>query len=375
MTRRLKNGIILSFCELCKNTEVPEIFANWSIISCISACLERRCSIDQGHFTVYPNLYIVLVAGSAGRKSVSIIMTKKLSRRVMPCLHLLSQKSSPEALIGDLSGTLVACEDKSIIKENACGFAIVDELSTLIDKKAFDNGMISILTKLYDCEDLDYRTRARNLELVKEPCLTILGGSTMQWIKETVPVVAIGGGFTARVIFVYSNKRRQFVAWPERTEQERQLEQDIISDLGQVRLITGPFIVTDKAKELYCKEYVDFCSTSKLFEDPNMSGYAGRRHVMILKLAMCASASSKDSREIDELDMAIKLAKRVDQPAAVVSAVKTKADLCGLNIDAAQNPADKPLMTREELLEALAELDGVSEQARIIQLQVNKRVG
>ena len=81
------------------------------------------------------------------------------------------------------------------------------------------------------------------------------------------------------------------------------------------------------------------------------------------------------TQAIAELDMAIELAKRVDQPAAVVSAVKAKSDLCGLNIDAAQNPADRPLMTREELLEALAELDGVSEQARIIQLQVNKRVG
>jgi len=78
---------------------------------------------------------------------------------------------------------------------------------------------------------------------------------------------------------------------------------------------------------------------------------------------------------IRDYERGMRLAKKHGQIGAYCTAVAGKVELCGLSYQPAQNPADRPLMTREELLEALAELDGVSEQAKIIQIQVNKRVG
>lgn len=308
MPRKLDRGIILGICELCKDTEIPEAFAVWTAISCVSACLERGCYVDQGHFVVFPNLYVVLAAGSARcRKTSAIIIGESLLRQIQPKLHILSQKSTPEALIGDLSGSLEGRieEGASFVSTTSPGIIIADELSTFIDRKAFESGMIAILTKLYDGYDFDYRTRSRGLEMIKNPCLNILGGSTLHWIKEAIPTVAIGGGFTARIIFIHQERRRKNVAWPERTEKEVILEKAIVNDLSQVRLLRGPFGIVPKAKDLYCQEYCEFCDKSKLFEDPNMAGYAGRRHIMILKLAMCSSAALKDSREIDEVDIAL----------------------------------------------------------------------
>lgn len=307
MTRKLPQGVILGICELCKNTEVPESFANWTAISCVSSCLERNCYVDQGHFTVYPNLYVVLTAGSARcRKSSSITIAEKILRKVMPDIRILSQKTSPESFIRELGGSVSErIEGASFVSNTSSGIVIADELSTFIDRRAFDSGMIAVLTKLYDCCDFDYRTISRGLDEIKNPCLSILGGSTLHWIKEAIPPVAIGGGFTARIVFIHQERRRKNIPWPERTQQEIELEKAIVNDLNQIRLMRGSFGITPKAKELYCQEYCDFCDKSKLFEDPNMAGYAGRRHVMVLKLAMCASASSKDTREIDEVDMAL----------------------------------------------------------------------
>jgi hypothetical protein len=206
-----------------EETEVPQIFSLWGGISAVSAALGRDCFIDQGHFTVYPNLYIVLAAGSAKcRKSTIITVVKQLLDAIEPPIHTLSQKSTPEALIGALCG--MEAEGESRIISRATGVAVVDEMSTLIDRNSFKSGMIAILTKLYDCGDFDYRTRGRGLEIIREPCLSILGGSTLQWIKEAIPIASIGGGFTARVIFIHQDEPADLIPWPVRSPEMRQLK-------------------------------------------------------------------------------------------------------------------------------------------------------
>lgn len=303
MTRRLKDGTILGVCQLMSDTEVPELFSLWGGIVATGAVLGRNSWIDQGHFTVFPNLYVVLTAGSAKcRKSTIISKVEDLLRGVEPKMHLMSQKSTPEALIQDMCG--VVPESSTNIITGATGIVIADEVSTFIDRNAFTTGMIPILTKLYDCKDFDYRTRSRGAEVIKNPCLSILGGSTIQWIKESIPIVSIGGGFTARIIFVYREDRTKHVPWSERTPETVALESDLIHDLSEIhKNVRGRFVLTPEAKEMYCSEYITFSEKSSLFQDANMAGYAGRRHVMILKLSMAFSASTRDDREVTAHDM------------------------------------------------------------------------
>lgn len=304
MARKLKNGIIKSVCEYAQDTEVPDIFALWSGIACVGACLGRDCFVDQGHFTIYPNMYIVLVAGSAKcRKSTSINMASDFLSNV-PDTRQLSQKMTPEALIAALSGNSGE-EGGTVVLQEAEGIALVDELATLIDSKAFANGMIPVLTKLFDCQDFPYETRSRGVELVRNPCLSIFGGSTLHWIKECIPVVAIGGGFTSRIIFVYRDAVAKLIPWPERSDLSTKLRTGIIHDLCEIKKLRGSFGFTAKAKEVYSKEYKEFIINSKMFESKNLSGYAGRRHVMLLKLSMIISASNKDTREVDVDDVAV----------------------------------------------------------------------
>jgi hypothetical protein len=304
MTRRLNEGIIQAICKYAEETEVPSIFALWSGIAAISAMLGRRCSIDYGHISVFPNLYIVLVAGSARcRKSTAINICDKFIRKVSNPPNMLSQKMTPEALIEALSSGNKMEEGNVILQ--AEGIAVVDELSTLIDKNAFKSGMIALLTRLYDCEDFEYRTRGKGIEKICNPCLTVYGGSTMEWIKEAIPKPAIGGGFTSRVVFVYLAKRERNIAWPFMSTENIKRIDDIVHDLSSISDMRGLFNITKDAKELFEYEYERFNNESDLIDSPGLSGYAGRRHMTLLKISTVISASRTDEREINKGDITV----------------------------------------------------------------------
>jgi len=303
MSRKLDGGIIKAFCQYCESTEVPDAFSLWVGTSIVSAVLGRDCFVDFGHVTIYPNLYIVLVAGSARcRKSTAIRIGRKFVEQVRPPIRILCQKMTVEGMIGALCGMDVKDESKVVL--SASGMIVVDEMSTLIDKNSFKSGMISVLTRLYDCDDFDYLTRGRGIELVKNPCLSILGANTIAGLKDTIPIVSIDSGFTPRVIFIYKEKPEKVVPWPVRTQADIDLESMIHYDLCEVAKMRGQFGLTKEAKEQYKEEYVRFFEKSPLFNSSTLSGYAGRRHTTLLKVAMSISAARTDSREIDSKDIA-----------------------------------------------------------------------
>ena len=304
MARILPYGVIKSVCLYCEGTEIPDIFALWSGIMCVSSALGREAFVDQGVFTVYPNLYVMLVAASAKcRKSTSIMVSYKFIDKVVPKINILCQKLTAEYLIGELSGTL--SKEERVVIPQASGIAIADEVSTLIDKNGFASGLIPLLTKLYDCEDFPYGTRSRGKEFIKNPCLSLFGGSTVKWIKESIPIVSIGGGFTSRIIFVFKDASKNEVPWPVFNEEKQKLAEKIVHDLCEISKIRGAFAFTKEAIVLYSNEYKQFRATSPFFSNLMLEGYAGRRHVLVIKLSMILSASARDDKIVGEEDVAV----------------------------------------------------------------------
>jgi len=304
MARILPYGVIKSVCLYCEGTEIPDIFALWSGIMCVSSALGREAFVDQGVFTVYPNLYVMLVAASAKcRKSTSIMVSYKFIDKVVPKINILCQKLTAEYLIGELSGTL--SKEERVVIPQASGIAIADEVSTLIDKNGFASGLIPLLTKLYDCEDFPYGTRSRGKEFIKNPCLSLFGGSTVKWIKESIPIVSIGGGFTSRIVFVFKDASKNEVPWPVFNEEKQKLAEKIVHDLCEISKIRGAFAFTKEAIVLYSNEYKQFRATSPFFSNLMLEGYAGRRHVLVIKLSMILSASARDDKIVGEEDVAV----------------------------------------------------------------------
>ncbi len=307
MPRRLKSGVLEAFCKFTEDTEVPAAFAVWSGMITIAASLGRDCFIDYGYYTLYPNMYIVLIGPSAvAKKSTPIKFAARMIKQVKPPVNMLSQKMTPEALISALSG-LDAKEGDTMIVPSAVGVALISELATLVNKGSFKSGMIDVLTDLYDAEDFEYRTKSRGIEYVRNPCLSIIGGATPIGIKECIPVVSIGGGFTSRIVFVFSKGSGRLVPRPHRSLENKRRMEDICHDLCEIAKMRGPFALSEDAGKLYDKEYIDFRKHSKLIEDDTLGGYVGRRADILMKVSMLVSASSSSDRLITARDMNVSL--------------------------------------------------------------------
>jgi len=353
MNRHLHDGIIPSLCKYCEETEIPSLFALWTGICTVSAALGRRCNLGFGYQTLFPNIYVVLVARSAGcRKSSSVNQSEALLREVEPKINLLSQKMTPEALIEALATSSKL--DGDTIVPNAEGAAIADELTTLVDRNAAKNGMINLLTKLYDCTDFEYRTRGRGVEKLRSPCLTIFGGTTLPWIREALSASAITGGFTSRIVFVYLDNREKDVFWPTISQPNKRRWDWILKDLNKVAKMRGPFSIDPDAKALFGVVYKDFANNSQLNNDPLTSGYAGRRHVTLLKVAMCISASRSSEKVINLGDIhvainALEASEKELQKVMRSIASSEAGDICQFVVDLIKR---RKILTRSDLLKA-----------------------
>lgn len=287
----MKN-FLQDYVRLGEKTEVPEIFMFWCGLAGLSFSLGRAVWLDMGHYILYPNLYVVLVASSGRhRKSTAVGMMERLLRRLEPPLNIIAQKITPEALIEALR--VVHTEnDKEILRETCEGCIIADELATFLNKKSYETGLGSLLTTLFDCKDsFKYHTKSRGEELLQNSYLGLLSASTLDWVRQAIPLEAVGQGLTSRMCFVYVDTPPEPFGRTESSKEKKLLEDQLLAHLMGVSKLRGRFELTEEAWELFDETYNNFFRTSRFYEDYLMSGYASRRHTHLLKLGMLFSVA------------------------------------------------------------------------------------
>ncbi|KKL03469.1 hypothetical protein LCGC14_2625850, partial [marine sediment metagenome] len=110
--RACKDSWLATYLEYTKNQESPTSFHQWVAMAVISTAIGRHIWLDRGYYTIYPNLFVILVAGSARcKKSSSINIGIQLLRKLKEPPMIFAQKITNEALIQ-------ALEDST--KEGAC---------------------------------------------------------------------------------------------------------------------------------------------------------------------------------------------------------------------------------------------------------------
>ena len=290
-------NFILDFIDYCKETEIPGLFSLWCGISTLSCALSRRVWLDMGHYQVYPNLYIILVAGSGRcRKSTAIDQAANLLEEMEPKPNLISQKITNEALIEAIKITETNDHDH-FLRETAEGFVIADELSVFLNAKSYEAGLASTLIQFFDCKKVfKYHTKGRGIEKLTNICLGMLSASTVDWIRSAIPFDAIGGGLTSRMIFVYVEDPPPPVAITRMSKEKLLIRERMLKDLRRVQSIEGPFVLSPEAEALYISHYNKFANESPFFHDMALSGYASRRFFHALKIAIIMSVSDSSSK-------------------------------------------------------------------------------
>jgi hypothetical protein len=268
----------------------------------------------MGFFKVYPNMFIVLVGPPGARKTIAIrIATSLVSNNSN--VHISADCTTREALIKamkDAQETLALNGQESKIGFHSSLTIVSEELSVFLGKD--NHALLSFLTNLYDCSDKwEYRTKNMGTDLLHGTWLNMLAATTPAWLSGSIPLTAIGGGFTSRIIFIVEEGPRHKKSIPKMTPEEKRMEEEIIFDLEQISLLQGQVMLSmgtsagdHRITQGVHKGDVDGCAycwfdnwymtkKDKLESDPRFSGYSSRKHVHVLKVAMLLSVCEGNS--------------------------------------------------------------------------------
>ncbi len=289
-----------SYVEYNSNQESPSIFHLWVGFSLLAAALGRRVWLDKAYYKLRPNLYVILIGPSARvRRTTAVNIGNALFKEAFPDSTIVSQKITPEALISVLTEQYRKTGTSTI-------YIVSSELGVFLSTGSKDLSLIQLLTKLYDCEEsMDYHTLARGKEKCNKVCCNMLGSTTPEWLKDSLPEHAVEGGFTSRVIFVYQNKPERLVAFPTITPEMKELKKRLVEDLREIGSLRGEFKLTEEAREWYETWYLDVFRSES--EQKGLSGYYGRKHDTLLKLGMLACVSRRNELVIQEDDLRMAL--------------------------------------------------------------------
>src|SRR5215510_11282899 len=184
------------YLEFTHEHESPAMFHLWSGLTVLSGLLGRKVWMDKGFYRLYPNLFTVLVAGSARcRKTTAIEIAVGLTKNV-DGVRQLNGKVSAEKFLHIHTIPDNQPQKPTLIK--------ADELATFLTRDGQGEKLIDVLTKSFDCpESFSYDTITHGQKIIREPYVTVLAGTTPETLDKVLPDTAVGGGFASRIMFVY----------------------------------------------------------------------------------------------------------------------------------------------------------------------------
>jgi len=297
--RRCVNGIIPEYLEYAEGQESPSDFHLWCILGAIGCSLGRTVWLDRFFHKIYPNLYIILIGESAlVHKNTALNMAIHPLREAYPDLFVVTQKISPQKL----SSMLADIYEKRKVSELLIH---ANELSVLLGQSKLDDTLLKVLTDYWDCPVYsEYSTVARGVEVAKDVCINLMGGTTPSWLKNSLPLESLEGGFLSRLILVSRPASGIKQPHPEdlaSASKFRKLE-NVTHDLCYINTnIAGPYEWDPEAKRLFSNWYINHNAPEKAVSF--MRGYYGRKGDMIVKLAMINAASKGDEKIITKEDI------------------------------------------------------------------------
>lgn len=296
MSQRQLPDFLEGYMAYTDQLESPDNYHTWTGLSMIAACLGRKIWMNLGHFRIFPNMYIVLV-GPAGkcRKSVAINTGTDLLLDMSDDVKISADAITREALIRLI-------KDSEMSKFEIDGDPYVHSSVTIVSKELSvfigtgNHDLIALLTDLYDAPKVwEYKTKNQGTDNIRGVWLNMLGASTPDWLIGSIPLTAIGGGFTSRIIFVVAHDVRKKTAIPELGVKELDLRGKLQHDLEAMCLVRGEYKFTTNAR----KFYIDWYETGNTkIDDPRFWGYAERKHIHMIKIALVLAASEDTANTV-----------------------------------------------------------------------------
>jgi hypothetical protein len=344
--RALSKNWILAYNEaISKISEAPGQYNIWAAIAVVSAVLKNHVRMARGPYVVNPNQYIILVGPPGVGKGTAIHPAFDIPKK-LGLINTISDRVTAQKIVERLSNGFDAppkiiygttnghgplptntvagghlfntSSTPTIVATRESAATIMStELQTLLSSSEW---MTQFLCDAWDRKDFEYDTKNKGTHIVKDMCVSMIGACVPAYIQSInkSTEAAVNGGFTARAVFVYADKKAQDIVWPRNLEETmgaefiKKLEEDLVS----ISNLEGEFTFSPEAKNLF----ETFYKTSPIVRQHEadsevMLYFKSRVHVHFFKVAMAFSAARDDSRIIDRIDtlVSIDLLKQIQQ--------------------------------------------------------------
>ena len=287
------------YMDYAKNSEVMPSFHFWTGLTILGASLQRNVLYGRGYYTLYPNLWTLIVAGSGTKKTTAVQIGYNLLSK-LEHVRLLPDKGSPEGLAEALS------EAGPDGEKNAQGMLYAPELANFMDRRQHNDGLVQFLLRISDCPDSwKYRTRGGGIVTLNNTAVTFLGASANDLLYECIPPLALKSGFLARFICVTEEGEAPIFPFPWK---DPSLESQVLSQLYELSLLKGEMIMGSKAQEWFISWYFRYKADMTKYSSSKLRAYWQRKPDHLLRVAMLLSIAETARLEytIDSFEKAIK---------------------------------------------------------------------
>lgn len=276
--------------ELLHEAETPKNFIYWSGLSVIAGIVRDKVYLRKRLYQLYPNLFVMMIGKSGLKKSFPVSKAKELVT-IVNGTRVISGQNSIQGIIAELASNKTDEKTGHVHKDSHASI-FAEEFGDLIVE---DPSAFKTLTNLYDRHyHADFARTLKNSPKQKLTNVTInlLAASSPSYFKSSVADIHITGGFLARFLVLYGDRKSQLNPLVDDIK-----EGDIVYDpnllvphLRKLEKISGPFSWDEEAryifKDWYYNYYGDGSATGIIREREDETGYEDRVNDHILKVAM-----------------------------------------------------------------------------------------
>ena len=313
MSRVLKKPFHEVFYEcVSPHTDIPENYINWSALSLIGAALKNNVFYQIGTYTLYPNMFIVLVGppGVGKGASMNILEQMILDTKPNQVVNTLPDRITAERIIERISdgwSTAPSIKNMQLVMgkmDHNC-LLFSSEIRVLLGASDW---MLEFLEEAWSKTTYEYQTKNKGNVAIDNMCCSLLAASVPDFLRNVnrEAHMVITGGFSSRCLFIYAENPSKDLPFPEplkKNVKSKALYDNIVLDLQEIGKLRGEFVI-DTSARLRFEAFLKLNRAAASRDDSEaVANFRARVKAHVLKLAMIFCVSRSDSLIINEMDM------------------------------------------------------------------------
>lgn len=304
---RLLQDWLQGYLEFTDELESPESFHLWTALGTVSAALRRRVYLEMVYGTIYPNLYMIMVAASAElRKSTAANFGRNLLMDALTDINVMQDSMTSQGLVKSLNQKRSVVDNGVVVEKLQSDVAIyADEVANLFSyDKIRASTMTIFLTRTYECPNTYEHTTSRDNKIRLFNLYPVLVGCTDPKNLRTIPSEA-ADGLVGRMLWIIEHKRRTanpgFRRDSVRAARNRLLREALMHDLRRISALSGEMTVEEDAMNFYEEWYMRLAAKEDI--DQDSKAFYHRCHSTVLRLSMILSITKSEKLIVTQQDM------------------------------------------------------------------------